>query len=147
MLQPFLKEYSSAFLHIKNLSCTCRWHVVEMLVKCPNVEDYWKFALFCDILSNTDTKIACQTCVGWRTMDRPIFRKKEFLKQTSKNSFGSLLQFLHKNFIWLAIHPNVTCHLHTNIDCNFTYGESQHKRWYSAQKYLGMSKNNPNTHW
>ncbi len=49
--------------------------------------------------------------------------------------------------IRLTIYPNVTCHLNTSINCNFLFRESQQWWGYRTQKYIGMSKNNPNTQW
>ncbi len=82
--QIIIFYYSIAQLYM--LLSTCR----QKSAKCPNVKDSQKIVLFCNILSKTDTKFAHQTCVSWRTKDRPTLMKvSEFPKNLSKIYFHS----------------------------------------------------------
>ncbi len=64
-----------------------------MLAKCPNVADSRKIVSFRDILSETDTKFAPRTRVGWRSKDRLNLTKVSKLpKNLSEIYFHSFVK-------------------------------------------------------
>ncbi len=82
---------------IISLICKCWQNVVQMSIKCRNVKDSQKIALFHNILSDIDTKFAYQTRFGWRTTGRTTFKKIKILNKLPNNLLEDLLGSLVKN--------------------------------------------------
>ncbi len=98
-LKPEVEVFWESWV-LRELSCTCHWHVNKMLAKHPNVKDSQKLVLYHNILSETDTKFAHWTCVRWRTKDSPTLTKVSKLpKNLSEVYFHSFVK--NKNWYFL----------------------------------------------